>query len=202
MKQFLKAAIAAVALVVGSASALAANFSFTGNLAGDNSIKLFSFALASSSNVTLRTWSYAGGTNAAGSSISAGGFDPVVSLFLGSGASALLIDANDDGLGVAIDPVTGNDFDSLLQAFALPAGTYTVALTQSANFAIGPALGDGFLGAGNTGFDGRTSAWALDMLGVNRAASIPLPATLALALLGLVALSATRRRASASTQLA
>ena len=118
------------------------------------------------------------------------GFDPIVSLFFGSGPSALLIDANDDGFGVAVDPATGFARDSLLKAAALPTGSYTVALTQTANFAIGPTLGDGFLGAGNPGFDGRSSAWALDIIGVNSAAAIPEPTTVVLTLLGLAIVAA------------
>lgn len=190
MKQFLKAALAAAVLAVGSASAQAANISFTGHLAGDNEVQLFSFTLAADSGVTLRTWSYAGGMNAAGNLIGAGGFDPIVSLFYGLGGTALLIGANDDGSGVAVDPGTGLALDSLLEISALPAGTYTVGLTQVANFANGPTLGDGFLGSGNPAFDGRTGSWALDILGVDTAASIPEPTTLALTVLGLAVVGA------------
>ena len=193
MNPFLRAAVAATVLAASSVSALAANFSFTGNLTGANDVDLFSFTLGSTSDVTLRTWSYAGGTNAAGDSIPAGGFDPIVSLFFGGGSSALLIGANDDGIGVPVDLGTGLALDSLLESFALPAGLYTVALTQSANFANGPMLGDGFLGAGNPDFDGRTSAWALDILNVD-AASVPLPGTLALFVLGLAAAGFSHRR--------
>jgi hypothetical protein len=198
MKRFLKAAIAAAVLATGSVSALAGNFSFRGNLVGDNDVQLFSFALASTSDVTLRTWSYAGGTNAAGDLIPAGGFDPIVSLFFGTGNPALLIGANDDGTGVPVDPGTGLAYDSLLESFSLPAGMYTVALSQFDNFANGPTLGDGFLGySGTPGFDGRTSAWALDILGAD-SASVPLPGTLALLMLGLAAAGVTRRRPRSS----
>jgi hypothetical protein len=178
MQRTLKAAIAAAVLAAASASAPAANVSFTGTLAGDNDVMLFSFTLAADANVTLRTLSYAGGVNAAGSPIADGGFDPVIALFAGSGNSALLIDGDDDG---------GPDLDALLQLSPLLAGTYTVALSQVANFANGPTLGDGFLGLGDPGFGGRSSAWALDILGVDTANAIPEPATLALALFGLVA---------------
>jgi len=199
MKRFLGAAIAAAVLATSSVSALADDFSFSGTLADDNDVALFSFTLASPSDVTLSTLSYAGGTNAAGDLIAPGGFDPIVSLFFGAGSSALLIDANDDGIGVPIDPGPGSAFDALLESFSLPAGVYTAALSQVANFANGPTLGDGFLGAGNPGFDGRTSAWALDILGVDSAAAIPtvavpVPGTLALCLLGLAAASVMRRR--------
>ena len=183
MKRLLKAGVAAVVLAAASVSVQAANVSFTGALTGDNDVALFAFTLAADSDVTLRTWSYGGGVNAAGSVIAAGGFDPIVSLFYGSGSSALLIGANDDGLSVAPD--------SLLQVLALISGTYTVALTQANNFANGPTLGDGFLGYSNApGFDGRSGAWALDILGVDSAAAVPEPASLALAMLGLAAATA------------
>lgn len=196
MKQLIKAALAAAVLVWASASAWAANVSLTGNLAGDNSVQLFSFTLSATSNVTLRTWSYAGGTNAAGNAIAAGGFDTIVSLFSGLGPTALLIDANDDGFGVGVDPSTGLAFDSLLTALGLTAGDYTVALTQFANFANGPTLGDGFFLAGNPNFDGRRSAWALDILGADRVRVIPEPTTLVLAALGLGLVGLRRPRAA------
>ena len=182
MQRFLKATAMAVVLAAAGASAQATNVSFAGTLAGDNDVKLFSFTLAADADVTLRTWSYAGGTNAAGSAIGAGGFDPLVSLFFGSGDTAILFDANDDGTGVATDPVSGNAYDSLLVG-SLLAGTYTVALSQFDNFAIGGTLGDGFMGySGAPGFGGRSNAWALDILGVDAAAAVAEPPTLALAL--------------------
>jgi hypothetical protein len=190
MKRTLRTVLAAAAVAAASASAWAANVSFTGQLAGDNDVQLFSFTLAADADVVLRTWSYAGGVNAAGDTIAAGGFDPVISLFLGSGAGAVLLASDDDGLGVAIDPATGSARDALLALTGLPGGTYTVTLSQFANFAIGPSLGDGFLGAGNTGFDGRSAAWALDILGADAAFSVPEPRALALALLALAAAAA------------
>jgi len=196
MKRFLLAAIAAAILATSSVSALAATLSFTGNLAGENDVELFNLTLASTSDVTLRTWSYAGGTNAAGNLIPRGGFDPVVWLFFGAGSTALLINANDDGIGVPVDPFTGLALDALLESFALPAGLYTVALTEVANFALGPTLGDGFLGGGIPDFDGRTSAWALDILGADSVSVVPLPGTLALLGLGLIGLGWARRRKS------
>lgn len=202
MKRLLKTALAATVLAVLGVSAQAADVSFTGQLANDNAVQLFSFTLAADADVTLRTWSYAGGVNAAGDAIGAGGFDPVVSLFSGLGASAILIGANDDGLGVATDPVTGFAYDSLLEFTALAAGSYTVALSEFDNFANGPTLADGFLGSNLSGFDGRSAAWALDIVGVDSVSAIPAPTSIALALLGLAALGAGaggRRRSESKT---
>ena len=46
MKRFLTAAFAAAVMALGSVSAHAVNLSFTGSLAGDNSVQLFGFTLA------------------------------------------------------------------------------------------------------------------------------------------------------------
>ena len=100
MKQNLMAMLATAVTALSSVTSQAAALSFTGNLAGDNDVQLFSFTLAADADVTLRTWSNAGGVNAAGQLVAAGGFDPIVSLFAGSGALARLFDANDDGLGL------------------------------------------------------------------------------------------------------
>ncbi len=94
-------------LLAGDASA--ANFSFTGTFSQDDQLELFQFT-APSALVTLETWSYAGGTNANGAVIPAGGFDPHISLFDatgGFGASSLLVASNNDGAGVATDPYDG-----------------------------------------------------------------------------------------------
>src|SRR5262245_35968039 len=93
-------AVAFAAILACTNPAKADNFSFTGSFAVDNDVQLFNFSVMAPSNVTLRTWSYAGGTNAAGQLIAAGGFDPILALFDSSGA---LIDQNDDGVGVAPD---------------------------------------------------------------------------------------------------
>src|SRR5688572_11867502 len=93
LKPIMLAAVFAVA-VGGTGAAQAANFSFTGNLSDPNQELLFNFDVGVASTVTLRTYSYAGGTNAAGQVIPGGGFDPILALFNSSG---LLINQNDDG---------------------------------------------------------------------------------------------------------
>jgi PEP-CTERM motif len=202
------AATAAVCVCLGaeSAEAIPADFSFVGTFNQDDNVQLFNFTANGSSLVTLRSYSYAGGTQANGNAVLAGGFDPILALF---DASGNLVhdqdDAEDDGNVVPADPVTGRHFDVLFDQ-VLTAGAYTVAISEFNNFAVGPALSNGFSrqGQGNftgvdcsvaggsfldTGFDDcnqRTNAWAFDVLNVESAAAVTVPEPSTAALLSLV----------------
>ncbi len=173
----------------------AASFSFQGSFVNDSDIQLINFTLAAPTTVTLQSFSYSGGVDAAGATIAAGGFDPLISLYDGSGA---LINENDDGAASAPDPVTGQRFDVDLDT-ALGAGTYTVALGQFDNFGNGPTLSAGFtetdpkftsiFGCSNGQFcdvtgANRTSAWELDISNVT-SSSLPTSATPEPGMLGL-----------------
>src|SRR4051794_10875032 len=70
-----------VGLLASGAYAAPINFSFTGIFSRDDDVQFFSLALGAPSMVTLRTYSYAGGTQANGNVVSAGGFDPVLTVF-------------------------------------------------------------------------------------------------------------------------
>ncbi|NEQ51326.1 MAG: PEP-CTERM sorting domain-containing protein [Leptolyngbya sp. SIO3F4] len=172
---------AMVATLGISGTANAADFSLRGTFAQDADVHLFDFSVATDSKVTLRTYSYAGGTQADGTVIDAGGFDPVLTLFDGDG-NKLFFNDDDTTDTVANDPSTGKAYDSLLEA-DLVVGNYTLALTQYGNFSLGSTLTDGFNRTGNfTGslfsrceldsvfcdFTGnvRTNEWAFDALGV------------------------------------
>ncbi|MCA1661114.1 MAG: DVUA0089 family protein, partial [Novosphingobium sp.] len=137
-------------------------FSFTGMLVTPNDVLMFQFRVDANSRVTLRTYSYAGGTNQAGQVIPAGGFDPILALF---DAAGVLIGQNDDGGSgnVPADPTTGAFFDTFLQRDLMP-GNYTVTVSVFPNFAIGPNLSNGFENDA-TSFGGRTANFAFDVLG-------------------------------------
>lgn len=168
-------------LGIGSA-ADAADFSFRGTFAQDDDVQLFDFSVLTESTVTLRTYSYAGGTQADGTVIAAGGFDPILTLFDANGDR--ITDNDDDPLRtITSDPVTGQVYDSLIE-LVLAAGNYKVALTQFDNFVNGNNLADGFNQTGNSNFTSefsrcttdsmfcdftgnlRTNEWAFDALGV------------------------------------
>ena len=177
-------------LALHSVPAFPANFSFTGTLNQDADTRQFNFSLAQPATVTLRTYSYAGGVNAAGMQIPGGGFDPTLSVFDANGN--LFVTNRDGGCPtVASDSVTGFCFDSdISQTF--PAGTWQVVLSESENLANGPTLADSFVYAGagdftadpgtnNPGFwdfypNKRTPNFSLDITGAD-ASQTPIAST-------------------------
>src|SRR5215813_11421667 len=81
-----------------------ANFSFTGTFSFDTDVQLFTFTLLNPTpNVTLRTWSYSGGTNANGQPIPSGGFEPILNLYMSDGTGM-----NPGTAGPCTVPTTGN----------------------------------------------------------------------------------------------
>lgn len=197
--------LAALALFGFASLAQADNISFTGNFTYDNDVQRFNFSLTEASTVTLRSWSYAGGVNAAGETIQRGGFDAILALFSADGSRiAEQDDANCDL--VSPDAVTGSCFDVNFTR-ELAAGNYIVTIQQFDNFSRGN-LADGFDfdGIANRNFrngfvdvngDKRDGHWAFDILNVNSAEipdEVPEPASMAILAAGVAGMGLARRR--------
>jgi hypothetical protein len=137
-------------------AAFTGTVSYTGVFTDPNQVFTASFTLPVAAPLTIQTYGYGGtanapgGTNAAGIVIAPGGFDPYVSLFLGTGAGATFLASNDDGICGTVD--LGNCFDSTLQVATAAADAYTLALTLPANFSFAENQGSGTLGDGFIGF--------------------------------------------------
>ena len=196
MTKFIRAS--AIACALAATPAAAADFSFVGTLGAPSDVLFFNFTVAADSQVTLRSYSYAGGVNAAGTVIARGGFDPILSLY--DVATGNRVGQNDDGgcADVPADAVTGECFDTFFQSLLGP-GDYRVAVTVYPNFAP-DTLGGTFPGANTfvdvTG-DQRNGSFAFDVLNVDTATGpggVPEPATWALMILGFGAVGGAMRR--------
>jgi hypothetical protein len=210
----LKAIALILALCASASSASAANISYTGQFTYDNEVKLIQFTVNSLSTVVLRSWSYAGGVNAAGETIARGGFDPILALFDSTGQLLTGQDQGEDDAGcskVGADAVTKQCWD-VNYAIQLAAGTYTASLQQWNNYSVSDKLADGFYYQDDqyrnfrNGFvdemnSKRNGNWALDMLNVSlrAAAGSDVPERGSIWLLGaaLAGMTVMRRKSKA-----
>jgi len=149
MKICAKFSLLVIMLLFVALSARADQFSYSGNFTSDDQVLTFAINVTAPGTVTLRTYSYAGGVDLAGTTVPAGGFDPVLTLF---DATGNFLVTNDDGTcgEVGTDPTTANCFDAYVST-QLAAGLYTVALTEADNLPWGN-LSDGFMQTGNGDF--------------------------------------------------
>src|SRR6516165_388902 len=78
--------------LLAAAIALADGTSFLGTLASPTSTFEATLTLTGTSDVTLQTYGFGGGTNQAGTVVAPGGTDPFVGLFSGTGSGAAFLD--------------------------------------------------------------------------------------------------------------
>lgn len=174
--------------------------SYQGSFSDADQIFLLEISIDTPSSLSIQGFGYGGGVNGSAMNIQAGGFDTVISFFLGSGGSAPLIEFNDDGVCPpgSFDGVTGGCLDSSLRRDLVLPGTYTIALSTSFNAPIGLTLGDGFSGGGSffdVFGDNRTGNYAFD-LATNSLQAIPEPGSLWLIVVALATLVFAKNRLS------
>jgi len=97
----------------------AISLSFTDSLASPTSTFETTFNVVGTGDVTIQTFGFGGGTNAAGQTIPAGGFDSTVALFSGSGNSASIV-------MIGTNPAGSSDLTSLFSPGCPPAGMVTI----------------------------------------------------------------------------
>jgi hypothetical protein len=196
--------------------AFADTVSYTGTLTSPEDTWQSDVTLSGAGTLTLQTWGFGGGTNAAGTAIPSGGFDPFVGVFDSSGN---LIQGTSDGLSnytsftacppaglVTIGSVPGNCGDITMSLLLAP-GTYTVLLADAEYVpnAIFDSPSYGNLSEGFSDLTGGafqtcadlndcnndTANWALDVTTPTNVAATPEPGSLAVCGLGLMAIVAT-----------
>lgn len=145
--------------------------SFTGNFDNDESRFYISFDVtADNSLVEFTSWGYAGGVNAAGTTILDGGFDS--QLFVFDTASVLL--ASDDDASSIESISSGNSWDAFI-SITLDIGSYFAVLTQyNSDYLSGDLVTGTWSDSNTSGFvdasgNVRTSAYAFDISGANLA---------------------------------
>ena len=180
-------------LVVATSSLWAGGVSFTGVFESDDQVQLINLNLSSTQSVTFETLSYGGGTNSAGTTIPAGGFDPRLTWFHADGTE---IGRDNGGHCLYTNSYLGACNDAYFNGI-LSAGSYVLALTEDGNDPNGDLI-DGFSEAGNGDFTASgactefcdslsgaqlTGNWAVDIL-TSQESATPKPGTVALTLIG------------------
>jgi hypothetical protein len=159
----LKCLVLIAMLALGATAAPAdTTSSFVGTLSTPEDFFSTTITVTTDEGLTLQTYGFGGGTNQKGMVIPAGGTDPFVGLFFGTGAGATFIN------GTSLDLTNYSSFvgcppansvsnfggttcgDVTILFSSLAAGTYTVLLSDgqfipTAAIGSGTTLGDGFL---------------------------------------------------------
>jgi len=197
---------------IGLGAAQAATQSFQGQFGLDDELFSTSFWLGKDDQLSVQTFSFAGGKTGLGDLVPAGGFAPVLALFTAGGELLQLARGSAGACGdpSSPDPASGFCWDAQF-SMALPAGHYTLVLSQDGNEPLSSLLSDGYSQTGIPDYTGlaylgqpgqhfvqvdasqRSGHWAFDM----QAASVPEPASALLWLLGATGLLVRRRQQGA-----
>ena len=188
MKQLLTFALAALSL-----SAQAAVVTFSGQVVNHNDAVVIDFSVAAGSTVSLWTDSWQSGLN----------FDPQFYL---ARAGTIVNEDNDSG---SLVEASAGFYDAGLQFIAAAAGTYRLVLNASSNDKLGTTLTEGFTydaeaaiqlsdwnqpGYDVNANDQKGGFWRVNLNGVEQAAVIPEPGSLALTLAALLSIALVVRR--------
>ena len=188
MKKFTLATLLGITTATTGVTLVAPAYgvSFTGSLANADAIASLPFT-STGSELRFRSLSYNGGTNAAGTVISAGGFSPMLTIFTPSGNYfSEYTDVEDLNFTATLSP--GN-YQAVISAF----GRYFDSPTKT-------NLSQGFDGSGD--FFGQSANYAVDIVAVSSATAVPEPASfigIAVAGFGVVRL---KRKLSAAKKIA
>lgn len=176
---------------------------FSGTLSSTSQVLQEDFTINAMSAVTIFTNSYGGGTNLDGTTTSAGGFQPNITLYT-SGGNFVMNQAVISPVA-KIDASTGLALDGYLFDASLAPGSYIVTLTnwllQQPPTATN--LSDGFINYGGSTFtdvnsNTRNGSYALN-LSASSSSSVPEPASIWLLVSGLALAGVTAWRRSRMT---
>jgi len=163
--------LAGMALMLPAGARADTTTSYTGTLATSESTFETTLNLSAVENVTLQTYGFGGGVNGAGTSIAAGGTDPFLAIFSGSGGGAsILTDGLGNPYGTSLDlgnygsftgcpPAGLVDFggatcgDITMSIADLAAGTYTIVLSDG-QYIANAVFDNGTLSEGFTDLTG------------------------------------------------
>jgi hypothetical protein len=158
-------------IVLIATHAAAGTISYTGTLASPESVEQFSLVLPAAGFVTLQTYGFGGGTNAAGAVIPSGGMDPFLAIFSGTGDPATIVtDGSGNPYGTSLTLTNYGDFlgcppagapvigssaqcGDIRMSLFLAAGTYTVVLSDG-QYTANAVYDNGTLGEGFTDLTG------------------------------------------------
>jgi hypothetical protein len=134
-----KFAVLATWLMAVPAGALADSTFYSGTLRNATDVYELTLSVNARENVTVQTWSFGGGTNAASRPIAAGGFDTFIGWFSGTGAGAAILT---DALG---NPYATSDVLSNFASFSgcPPAGTVNIGGAVCGDITMSLALAAG-----------------------------------------------------------